>query len=141
MRPINTMSPDTGLTVIVSNLSARTRYGHAMPRRLLLLFLIFAALHPAAAQDLPALKTEDGMDAGFARSALLRGEILPLGRILDILRGEFKGEIIEIQLELEDGVLTYEFDLISLDGRVYEVEIEARTGKIVDIENGEGDED
>lgn len=117
-----------------------------MPRRLLLPLLLSAALHPAAlpgaaAQALPPIETEDGLDAGFARSAVLRGEILPLGRILEVLRAEFEGEIIEIQLELEEGVLTYEFDLISPHGRVYEVEIEAATGKVLEFENGEGDED
>lgn len=112
-----------------------------MLRRLLLSLLFSAALHPVAAQDLPPLETEDGLDAGFARAAVLRGEILPLGRILDILRAEFEGEIIEIQLELEDGVLTYEFDLISPEGRVYEVEIEAGSGRIVEFEDGGGDED
>lgn len=89
---------------------------------------------------LPPVETEDGLDAGFARAAVLRGEILPLDRILDILRAEFEGEIIEIQLELEDGVLTYEFDLISPDGLLYEVEIDAATGRVLDVEF-EDDED
>lgn len=104
-------------------------------------FLLVLSLHPAAAQDLPPIEPEDGLDAEFARAAVLRGEILPLDRILDILRAEDDGEIIEIQLELEDGALTYEFDLISPQGRVYEVEIDAATGRIMEYEDGEGDED
>lgn len=110
-----------------------------MSRVLLMILLLLAP--PAGAKPLPPLVAEDGLDAGFARAAVLRGDILPLDRILHILRARFEGEIIEIQLELEEGLLTYEFDLISPDGRVYEVEIDAATGTIMEFEDGEGEED
>ena len=95
---------------------------------------------PAAA-EMPVLQTEDGLDAAFARAAVRDGRILPLAQILDILRGAAEGEIIEIQLELEDGLLVYEFDLIGPDGHVFEVEIDAATGTVLEVEDGAGDED
>jgi len=95
---------------------------------------------PAAA-EMPALQTEDGLDAAFARAAVRDGRILPLTRILDILRDAAAGEIIEIQLELEEGRLVYEFDLIGPDGHVFEVEIDAATGAVLEIEDGAGEDD
>lgn len=108
---------------------------------LLSLPLLLGAFAPAHTQDgiLPPLEPEDGLDASFARAAVLRHEILPLDQILDVLRKDHKGEIIEIQLEFEEGILAYEFDLISPDGRVYEVEIEAATGRIIEIEDEDDD--
>lgn len=103
-------------------------------------FLLLVNAAPARSQGaLPPLEAEDGLDAGFARAAVLEGRILPLGQILGVLRRNFKGEVIEIQLELEDGLLVYEFDIVSPDGRVFEVEIDARTGTIVEIEDEEDD--
>jgi len=103
------------------------------------LFWLGPAAAPHAQAPLPQLEAEDGLDAAFARAAVLRGEILPLDRILDILRAEFDGQIVEIQLELEEGVLTYEFDILSPEGRLFEVEIEAATGRILEIEDEDDD--
>lgn len=111
-------------------------------RALVLICLIFqVSVAPARSQDpalpstLPPVEAEDGLDAGFARAAVLDGRILPLDRILDILRSNFDGEVIEIQLEYEENELVYEFDIVSPDGRVFEVEIDAKTGVIVEVED------
>ncbi|MBD9527755.1 MULTISPECIES: PepSY domain-containing protein [Paracoccus] len=103
------------------------------------LALLAPAVAPMAQQALPQLEPEDGLDAGFARGAVLRGEILPLDQILKILRAEFDGQIVEIQLELEEGILTYEFDILSPDGRLFEVEIDAASGKILEVEDEDDD--
>ncbi|MFV0408263.1 MAG: PepSY domain-containing protein [Paracoccus sp. (in: a-proteobacteria)] len=111
-------------------------------RALALTFLLVPAIgNPLHAQGaaLPPVESEDGLDAAFARAAVLDGRILPLDRILDILRADFEGEIIEIQLEYEEDELAYEFDLVSPDGRVFEVEIDARTGVIIEVEDEEDD--
>lgn len=99
------------------------------------------ALPTLAGDVLPPLEMEDGLDADFARAAVLRGEILPLERILTVLRSAVEGQIVEIQLEIEDGVLVYEFDLIAPDGHIFEVEIGAATGKILSIGPDDDDED
>ncbi|MTH79792.1 PepSY domain-containing protein [Paracoccus aestuariivivens] len=99
------------------------------------------AVAPHAQSPLPPLEAEDGLDAGFARGAVLRGEILPLDQILDIVRAEFDGQIVEIQLELEEGVLTYEFDILSPEGRLFEVEIDAASGKILEVEDEDEEDD
>ncbi len=43
------------------------------------------------------------------------------------------GEIIEIELEIENGRLVYEIDILTSFG-VYEVEVDAYTGEIIEIE-------
>lgn len=108
---------------------------------MLRLFAFILGTIPAIAAPLPPLETEDGLDAAFARAAVRDGRILPLERILDILRAAAEGEIIEIQLELEAGRPVYEFDLIGPDGHVFEVEIDAATGEVLEIEDGAGDDD
>ncbi|MFE3838513.1 PepSY domain-containing protein [Pseudogemmobacter sonorensis] len=89
---------------------------------------------------LPQIGFDDGLDAGTARAAMLRGEILPLDQILAIVRSTFPGEIIEVELELEDGVLVYEFDILGPDGRLFEVEVAAATGTVLKVEEGDGDD-
>lgn len=113
------------------------------PTRFLLCLALAVALpRPGPAQDaasIPPVEFEDGLDAGFARAAVLRGEILPLDQVLDVLRAHVTGELIEMQPEIEDGVLIYEFDLISPDGRLFEVEIDAATGRLLQLEEDEDD--
>lgn len=96
---------------------------------------------PTTTEAIPSLETEDGLDAAFARAAVQSGRIMPLEKILDILRDRIEGEMIAIQLELEEGALIYEFDLISPDDHVFEVEVDAATGQILEIEHGAGDKD
>ena len=45
------------------------------------------------------------------------------------------GEIIETETSIEpDGSISYEFDIKGTDGKEWEVEVDAVTGKIVEIE-------
>ncbi len=45
------------------------------------------------------------------------------------------GEIIEVETSIEpDGSISYEFDIKGTDGKEWEVEVDAVTGKIVEIE-------
>lgn len=69
------------------------------------------------------------------RGALKRGEVLPLTRIIAIAVAEVPGDVIEVELEREDGVIVYEIKVLTARGRVREVYLDARTGSIVKIEN------
>jgi uncharacterized membrane protein YkoI len=44
------------------------------------------------------------------------------------------GEVIELELTMENGVPHYEFEIETADGRETEVECDAMTGKIVEVE-------
>ena len=46
----------------------------------------------------------------------------------------YPGEAVEVELELEDGAPRYDFEIVGADGRTAEVECDAMTGKIVEVE-------
>jgi len=58
-------------------------------------------------------------------------EILSLEAILKIVKTKIDGEIIEAEFEYEDGIPVYEFKYISKAGRVREMYVDAKTGKIL----------
>ena len=60
--------------------------------------------------------------------------MLPFKDILKKVRPHIKGEIIETEFEVEDGVPTYEFKYIHKNGYVLEMEVDARTGQIIKVE-------
>ncbi|MET0535530.1 MAG: PepSY domain-containing protein [Steroidobacter sp.] len=69
------------------------------------------------------------------REALQRGEVLPLVKILAIASKEVPGDVIEVELDDEDKTLVYEIKILTSTGRVREVEIDARTGTVLKIED------
>jgi uncharacterized membrane protein YkoI len=72
-------------------------------------------------------------DEEAARHALENGEILPLERVIAGLRSLVPGEISGLELEKEKGVWVYEFKIISPDGRMLKVHVDAKTGKPIRI--------
>lgn len=101
--------------------------------------LVLAALImlPAAAagqqSDLaPPLASQP--DFEIARGAVERGEILPLARVLETLARVHPGRVIEVELEFDDDLLIYEVELVTPDGRLIEVELNAATGEVLSME-------
>ncbi len=99
-------------------------------KQLALPLLVLLALLP-----LPVGSQGTGQpDFEIAEDAVRRGEILPLATILERVAAVQPGRVIEVELEIEDGVLVYEVELISPDGRLLEVELDARTGDILSLD-------
>jgi uncharacterized membrane protein YkoI len=69
------------------------------------------------------------------RAALQRGEVLPLTQILSIAQQQVPGDVIEVELESKRGALIYEIKVLTQGGRVREVKIDARNGKVIKIED------
>lgn len=44
------------------------------------------------------------------------------------------GQILHVDMEMENGVLVYEFFILTPQNRIYEVEVNSRTGRIIKIE-------
>jgi uncharacterized membrane protein YkoI len=86
----------------------------------------------------PALADRDDHDR--AHLALEAGEILPLGDILATAEASRPGRVIEIELDRDDGRWIYELELVSPEGFLYEMEIDAASGTILEVER-EGDDD
>ena len=71
-----------------------------------------------------------------ARQALLRKEVLPLTRILAIAAERAPGEVIEVELEQGDkGRLKYDLKILAKNGRVRELELDAKTGATLKLED------
>lgn len=94
--------------------------------------LLCAAI--ALAMAMPAFVAEphaDEDDHDQARSALEQHKILPLTQILEQLRPKLKGRIVGTELEQDHGVYLYEFKIVTPNGRLEEVYVDALTGKIL----------
>ncbi|MBC7144924.1 MAG: PepSY domain-containing protein [Thioclava marina] len=67
-------------------------------------------------------------DHDRARSAVERNEILPLNRILANLREYQRGRVIKVDLEQIADRYIYALKLITPEGRLLELEVDAATG-------------
>jgi uncharacterized membrane protein YkoI len=86
---------------------------------------------PASAQD----KHKDRADQKAASEALARGEILPIVRVLGLATAQVPGDVLKVKLERESFGFKYEVKILAKNGRVREVEIDARSGKLLKIED------
>lgn len=68
------------------------------------------------------------------RQLLRNGEILSLEKIFDAARIIKPGRILDVELEEDDGRIVYEIELLDARGRVWEMEFDARTGSLLDLE-------
>jgi uncharacterized membrane protein YkoI len=96
------------------------------------LMLVIGAAGVACADD---DDDDDISEQEAVRAALQRGEVLPLSRIVAITLAEVPGDVIKVKLEHDDGRIVYEIKVLTPRGRVREVELDARTGTILKIEN------
>lgn len=78
---------------------------------------------------------DDRADQQAASAALARGEILPIARVLQIATGRVPGDVLKVELEREKFGFKYEVKILTGSGRVREVEIDAKTGRVIKIED------
>jgi uncharacterized membrane protein YkoI len=75
-------------------------------------------------------------DNDFARSALQRGEVLPIRSLLTIAARYLPGDVVEVKLETrQSGDLRYKIRVLTPLGRIRELVLDARTGEYVGIED------
>ena len=67
-------------------------------------------------------------DHKVARAALARGEVLPLEKILMLVRPKLKDEIVGIKFEIHGDVWFYEFRVVDQAGHLHYVHANAITG-------------
>ena len=60
--------------------------------------------------------------------------LLPLARVLGIARARVPGEVIEVELDDDDGRPEYEVKILTADGRSIETKIDAVSGAILKSE-------
>ena len=102
--------------------------------RYMFLFLLFGA---AAAACAPALADDDDehRERATLDAAIKRGEVLQLSEILARVRSKINGKIVEIEFEYSKGAPIYEIYILNSDGRRLEYEIDARTARILSLED------
>jgi len=93
-----------------------------MARRLILFALLFFAVTATALAEVPV---------GQARRLIESGEVLPLERVLAILQKQRPGHAIEVELEHEGGRYLYEIEWLDTEGRVWELDVDARDGRLL----------
>ncbi|MEI2301922.1 PepSY domain-containing protein [Ensifer sp. MJa1] len=71
------------------------------------------------------------------RERVQRGEIKSLAELRRIVAGEVDGEIVSTSIDQEHGVAVYEFRVLRPDNRMVEVEVDAASGVVLEIENDE----
>lgn len=66
-----------------------------------------------------------------ARQALAAGEVLPLRQILDRVEKRHPGQILEVELEREQGRWIYEIKLLRPEGAMSKLKLDARNGDLL----------
>lgn len=88
--------------------------------------LLLLALHPLTPVAGPAGERLSAQDAMTARR---EGRVLSLEALLRDVAARMPGELLEAELDHEDGRLVYELRWLLSDGRIVELELDARTGQ------------
>lgn len=99
--------------------------------------LLAVLLHGA-----PAHADDDGDGDQHKRleamqEAVERGEIKSLAELKPIIRSRYPGDIVHISSSREHGVFRYEFRVLRKGGRLIEIEMDAASGDILEVENEE----
>jgi uncharacterized membrane protein YkoI len=69
-----------------------------------------------------------------ARKLSEAGLILPLEKINKAAKNIKAGEILETELELKKGVYIYEIEILDNKSQVWELNLDAKTGKLIKLE-------
>lgn len=97
------------------------------------LSLVLLAVAFGAAPVFAAFAGKD--DHIEARELLKRGEIVPLAQILDVVAKRVPGDVIEVELEREDGLWEYKVKVLTPTGRVRKLYLDARNGAVLKIKD------
>jgi uncharacterized membrane protein YkoI len=70
-------------------------------------------------------------DQDRARQALKAGEVMPLVTILERVARQHPGQVLEVELERDDGTWIYELRVLEPGGGLVKLKVNARTGEIL----------
>ncbi|WP_163559685.1 PepSY domain-containing protein [Halomonas sp. NO4] len=88
-------------------------------------------LAAALALALPTLADEHWHDL---HEEVRQGRLVALPDILDWLETRYRGQVLEVELERDDGELRYEVEMLGPQGQVVEFEFDAESGKLIGME-------
>lgn len=93
--------------------------------------LLLSRLAVVLATALTALPAAADKDHDRARAALQARQVLPLKTVLERLEREHPGEVLEVELEQDDGRWVYEVKLLQAGGRLVRLEVDAASGAVL----------
>lgn len=70
-------------------------------------------------------------DHDRARAALKAGEVLPLQEVLEKVQRSHPGELLEVELERDNGRWVYELKLLQSGGRLLRLDVDAKTAAVL----------
>lgn len=79
----------------------------------------------------PETNRQPGMEPGRIDAPSANRPRLPLTQVLAIVRAETAGEVIEVELDEDDGQESYEVAVLTPEGRKIEITMDARTGRVL----------
>lgn len=85
----------------------------------------------AAALCLAAVPAHADSAHDRARAAVQAGQVLPLTTVLAGLEREHPGQVLEVELERDDGRWIYEVKLLQAGGRLVKLELDAASGAVL----------
>lgn len=97
------------------------------------------ALVLAAAMAATGVRASSDSDHDRARDAVQAGQVLPLKTVLERLEREHPGQVLELELERDDGRWIYEVKLLQSGGRLVKLELDARSGEVLKRRDRGGD--
>ncbi|MBA4326889.1 MAG: peptidase [Polaromonas sp.] len=109
-------------------LARQSRLSRPVGLRLLALLVGGLALLPAW--------SDSKDDHNRARQALQAGQVLPLGKVLERLERDHPGQVMEVELEQEEGRWIYEVKLLQPQGQLVKLKLDARTAALLSAKGG-----
>lgn len=73
----------------------------------------------------------DRDDHQRVRQAVLAGEVLPLPQLLERVQRSHPGQVLELELDRDDGRWIYEIKLLQPGGHLVRLEVDARTAEVL----------
>lgn len=84
---------------------------------------------------LPGQSLQADDDSDYARMLKQRGDILPLEQVIESAMAVKSGQILETELDEEDGRYIYELEILDERGQVWELELDASTAELIELES------
>ena len=81
----------------------------------------------------PSAWGSDSRDHERARAAVEAGQVLPLPTLLERLRRTHPGQVLELELEREDGRWIYEVKLLQANGQLLKLDVDAATAQVLQV--------
>ena len=76
-------------------------------------------------------RASDRNEVDRVRAAVQAGELLPLTQVLERLQRSHPGQVLEVELEREDGRWIYEVKLLQAGGRLLKLELDGRSAVVL----------